>query len=560
MQNYDAIIIGAGHNGLVTAAYLAKSGKKVLVLERRPMIGGIAATEEIFPGFKYSTCAHLAGTFSHDIIVELELKKHGLEILPLDPPLFAPVLEGKSFLFSRHHSEIAEAIGRHSRADATRFESFSALVKKLTSFLRSLNNLPLPGGTNSGGLNLPELVKLGWKFHKLGEREMYDFMRILPMSIFDLLNEWFETDVLKASLAAGGILGSFVGPRAQGSSFVFLYHQLGESNGAFRTSGFVRGGIGNLPLAIARAAQHFGVKIQTSAEVARILAKNGTATSVVLENGEEISGTAIISSADIKRTFLQLIEPTYLDPEFLLQIKNIRSRGTVAKINFALDTVPKFKDAADPVSAATLGGLIHIGPTVDYLERAADDAKYGRFSRQPFLEITIPSVADPSLAPSGKHVMSVWMQYAPYHLRDSNWNAERDALGDTVVNVIEDYAPGFKNSILHRQVLTPLDLQQTFGLTEGCIYHAEMSLDQIFFMRPVPGWARYSTPIENLYLCGSGTHPGGGITGLPGYYGAKRILQTWPRRKSSSPVNSPPSVVDARTKHLRALPRAAKKP
>jgi phytoene dehydrogenase-like protein len=529
VQNYDAIIIGAGHNGLVTAAYLAKSGKQVLVLERRPMIGGIAATEEIFPDFKYSTCAHLAGAFSNDIISELELKKHGLEILPLDPLLFAPVLEGKSFLFPRHHSEIAEAIGRHSRADATKFESFSGLVKNLTAFLRSLNNLPLPGGTNSGGLNLPELMKLAWKFHKLGEREMYEFLRILPMSIADLTNEWFETGVLKASLAAGGILGSFVGPNAQGSSFAFLYHQLGESNGAFRTSGFVRGGIGNLPQAIARAAQRCGAKIQTSAEVARIYTKNGTATSVVLESGEEISGTAIVSSADIKRTFLQLIEPTYLDPEFLLQVKNIRSRGTVAKINFALDTLPKFKGALEPVSSAALGGIIHIGPTLDYLEHAADDAKYGRFSRQPFLEITIPSAADPSVAPSGKHVMSVWMQYAPYHLRGSDWNAERDALGDTVANLMEDYAPGFKNSILHRQVLTPLDLQQTFGLTEGCIYHAEMSLDQIFFMRPVPGWARYDTPIENLYLCGSGTHPGGGITGLPGYYAAKRILKAKPR-------------------------------
>jgi phytoene dehydrogenase-like protein len=530
VQSYDAIIIGAGHNGLVTAAYLGKAGKKVLVLERRPILGGIAATEEIFPGFKYSTCAHLAGTFSNDIIAELELQKHGLEILPLDPLFFAPLLEGKSFLFPRHHSEIAEAIGRHSRADATKFEPFSVLVKKLTLFLRSLNNLPLPGGTNSRRLNLPELAKLGWKFHRLGEREMYEFLRILPMSIADWLNEWFETDVLKASLAASGILGSFVGPRAQGTSFVFLYHQLGESNGAFRTSGFVRGGIGNLPLAISQAAERFGAKIQTGVEVAQISTKNGTAAGVVLENGEEISGTAIISSADVKKTFLRLIEPTYLDPEFLLQVKNIRSRGTVAKINFSLDTLPKFKGASERVPSM-LGGVIHIGPTLDYLERASDDAKYGRFSRQPFLEITIPSVADSSLAPSGKHVMSVWMQYAPYRLRDRSWDTERDALGDTVVNVIEDYAPGFKASILHRQVLTPLDLEQTFGLTEGCIYHAEMSLDQMFFMRPIPGWARYGTPIENLYLCGSGTHPGGGITGLPGYYAAKRILQAWPKTK-----------------------------
>lgn len=534
MQSYDAIVIGAGHNGLVTAAYLGKAGKKVLVLERRPVLGGIAATEEIFPGFKYSTCAHLAGTFSNEIIAELELKKHGLEILPLEPLLLAPLLEGKPFIFPRQRSEIAESIGRHSRVDATKFEPFSELVKKLSAFLQSLNKLPLPGGANAASVNLPELAKVGWKFHRLGEREMYEFLRILPMSIADWLNEWFETDVLKASLAASGILGSFVGPRAQGTAFVFLHHQLGESNGAFRTSGFVRGGIGNLPLSISQAAERFGAKIRTGAGIGQILVKNGTAVGVALENGEEISATTIISCADTKRTFLRLIEPTYLDPEFLLQVKNIRSRGTVAKVNLALDTLPQFKSAPAGPSSATLGGVIQIGPTVDYLEHAADDAKYGRFSRQPFLEITIPSVADPSLAPAGKHVMSVWMQYAPYDLRDGSWDTRRDTLGDVVVNTIEDYAPGFKNSILHRQVLTPLDLEQNFGLTEGCIYHAEMSLAQIFFMRPVPGWARYSTPIENLYLCGSATHPGGGITGLPGYYAAKRILQTKSRTVSQN--------------------------
>jgi phytoene dehydrogenase-like protein len=532
LQSYDAIVIGAGHNGLVTAAYLAKSGKKVLVQERRPLIGGTAVTEEIFPGFNYSTCAHLAGAFSNDIIAELELKKHGLEILPLDPLLFAPTLAGNPLLVPRERAKIAEEIGRFSRADAGKFDSFCSLAKKLSFFLAALNGLPLADGTKSGSLNLLELVKLGWKFHRLGERDMYEFLRILPMSIADLLNEWFESDLLKAALACSGILGSFVGPRQQGTAFNFLHHQLGASNGVLRTAGFVRGGIGNLPTAIAQAAQQFGAKIQTGVEVTRILTRSGTATGVVLQNGEEISGTAIISNADIKRTFLQLIEPTYLDPEFLLQVKNIRSRGTVAKINFALDTLPKFKGRSEHVSSATLGGVIHIGPTLDYLERAADDAKYGHFSRQPFLEITIPSVADSSLAPSGKHVMSVWMQYAPYHLRGGDWNAERDALGDTVVNVIENYATGFKNSILHRQVLTPLDLEQTFGLTEGCIYHAEMSLDQIFFMRPIPGWARYSTPIENLYVCGSGTHPGGGITGLPGYYAAKRILQVKPQTVS----------------------------
>jgi phytoene dehydrogenase-like protein len=531
VQSYDAIIIGAGHNGLVTAAYLARAAKKVLVLERRHLVGGIAATEEVFPGFKFSTCAHVADLFSREIIAELDLKKHGLEILPLDPMLFAPSGNEKSLVIPRDPVKAAAEIERHSKPDAHKYQAFCTLAKHLSTFLRTLYGVPLPDQAVHGSFNPAELVKLGWKFHRLGEKKMYEFLRILPMSMADLLNEWFESDLLKAALGGGSILASFVGPRQQGTAFNFLHHQLGVSNGALRAADFVRGGIGGLPHAIARAAEQFGAKIQTGAEVARIVTRNGSAIGVVLQSGDEISGTAIISAVDIKKTFLQLMEPTYLDPEFLLKVKNIRSRGTVAKINFALDTLPEFKSAPDHRSPAALGGVIHIGPTIDYLEHAADDAKNGRFSQQPFLEITIPSVADPSLAPTGKHVMSVWMQSAPYRLRESNWNSQRNALGDAVVNVIEDYAPGFKNSILHRQVLTPLDLEQIYGLTGGHLYHAEIALDQIFFMRPVPGWARYHTPIENLYLCGSGTHPGGGLTGLPGYYAAKEILKSRLRGK-----------------------------
>jgi phytoene dehydrogenase-like protein len=526
VTNYDVIIVGAGHNGLVTAAYLAKAGKKVLVLERRPTVGGIAATEEIFSGFKYSTCAHLAGSFAREINADLELKKHGLELLTLDPLLFAPNLEGSSLLIPRDPAKATAEIERHSKADANKYASFCALAKNLSTFLRILYRMPLPDKANPGSFNPAELVKIGWKFHRLGEKEMYEFLRILPMSVADLMNEWFENDLLKAALAGTGMLASFVGPRQQGTAFNMLHHQLGESSGALRTAGFIRGGIGNLSQALARAAQQLGAEIRTEAEVAKIVTKDGAATGVVLQNGDQIDAATVVSNADDKRTFFKLVEPTYLDPHFLLQVKNIRSRGTVAKINLALDTLPKFSNN----QAAPLGGIIHIGPTLDYLERAADDAKYGRFSKQPFLEITIPSIADPSLAPAGKHVMSAWMQSAPYKLRESNWHAQRDALGDAVVNVIEEYAPGFKDSILHRQVLTPLDLEETYGLTGGHLYHAEMALDQIFFMRPVPGWGRYHTPIENLFLCGSGTHPGGGITGLPGYYAAKEILKS--RRKA----------------------------
>lgn len=527
MAIYDAIIIGAGHNGFVTAAYLAKAGKNVLVLERRSTVGGIAATEEIFAGFKYSICAHLAGSFSKEIAADLDLKRHGFQLLPLNPLLFAPTVEENPLLIEREPAKAAAGIALHSKADSSRYPSFCALMKDLSTFLRTLYKVPLPDKASPASFNPAEILKIGWKFHRLGEKEMHEFLRTLPMSTADLLNEWFENDLLKAALAGSAMLASFVGPRQQGTAFNLLHHQLGESNGALRTAGFVRGGIGHLSQALARAAQHFGAEIRTDAEVVRVVTKHSAATGVVLRNGDELNATTVISNADVKRTFLKLVEPTYLDPQFLLQVRNIRSRGTVAMLNLALGKLPAFRNSNDPTA---LGGIIHIGPTLDYLERTADDAKYGRFSKQPFLEITIPSIADPSLAPAGKHVMSIWMQAAPFQLRDSNWNEQRDALGDAIVNVIEDYAPGFKNSILHRQVLTPLDLEEIYSLTGGHLYHSEMALDQIFFMRPVPGWSRYHTPIDNLFLCGSGTHPGGGITGLPGYYAAKTILTGRTRR------------------------------
>lgn len=529
MANYDAIIVGAGHNGLVAAAYLARAGKKVLILERRDSVGGIAVSEEVFPGFKFSTCAHLATSFAGEIAADLELTKHGVELLALDPLVFAPSREGGSLRISRDPAEASAELAHASKRDAQSYQPFCALLKRLASFLRTLYGVKLPDKSTAESFNPAELLRTGWKFHRLGEKDMYEFLRILPMSAADLLNEWFENDLLKGALAGSAMLASFVGPRQQGTAFNLLHHQLGESNGALRTGGFVRGGIGSLTQSLARAAQGFGAEIRTAAEVARIVARRGAVTGVVLHNGDEIGATVVVANTDVKRTFLKLMEPTYLDPHFLLQVGNIRSRGTVAKINLALDALPKFQNSND--QAAALGGIIHIGPTLDYLERAADDAKYGRFSQQPFLEIAIPSIADPTLAPAGKHVMSVWMQSAPYRLRESNWNAQRDTLGETVANVIEEYAPGFKNSILHRQVLTPLDLEETYGLTGGHLYHAEMALDQIFFMRPVPGWARYHTPMENLFLCGSGTHPGGGISGLPGYYAAREILKRRPRNR-----------------------------
>jgi phytoene dehydrogenase-like protein len=526
VQRFDAAIIGAGHNGLVTAAYLAKAGKKVLVLERRAIVGGIVATEELFSGFKYSTAAHLAGQFSEKIIVDLELKRHGLEILPFENTVFAPGQSGNSLVIPRDPAKAAESIARLSTADAARFSDFCGLFRKLASFLPTLHSLYIPDHSSTEAPGALDLAKIGWKFHRLGKKEMREFLRILPMSIADLLNEWFENELLRATIAGGGLLGSFVGPRQQGTSYLFLQNQLGLSNGALRTGGFVRGGAGNLTQALARAAQQHGAEIRLSTEAAKIITRNGAATGVMLQDGDEILADVVVSNADVKRTFLKLVEPTYLDPVFLLQVKNIRSRGTAAKINFALDGLPKLACPAE-----SLAGLIHIGPTIDYLERAADDAKYGRYSQQPFLEIAIPSIADPTLAPAGKHVMSVWAQAAPYHLTSGNWADERESLGDTVASTIENYAPGFKNLILHRQVLTPLDLEHDFALTEGHLFHGELALDQILFMRPMPAWAHYRTPVENLYLCGSGTTPGGGITGLPGFYAARTILNSWAKRR-----------------------------
>jgi phytoene dehydrogenase-like protein len=526
---HDAIIIGGGHNGLVTAAYLGKAGLKVLVLERRAEVGGGLATEEAHPGFRYASCAHSCGLIHPQVRRDLELGKRGADLVPLNPVLFAPSTDGKGLALWNDRRRTREEIERFSKVDAEKFPAFISTLGKLSKLLRELSKMTPPDLEGVGGAELVDLLKFAFRFRRLGKKEMFRALRTLPASVADFLNEWFETDLLKGAIAGGGILGTFMGPRAQGTSLVLLYNQ--PAAGSIRPAAWPRGGMGNLARALGQAATGYGAEIRTNAEVAKILVKNEEAHGVVLKNGDELETRVVISGADIKTTMLRLLDPVRLDPDYLLKLRNFRARGGCAKVNLALAELPNFRAIPGTGPQPQHQGLIHIGPGLDALERAYDDAKYGAFSKKPFLEILIPSTLDPSLAPAGRHVMSVLMQYAPRRLRDRDWKDAGKELGQVVLDTINDYAPGFKGSVLHMQVLTPADLEETYGFVGGNYHHGELSLDQFFFMRPFAGWARYRTPVKNLYLCGAGTHPGGGITGLPGCNAAREILKDWKKRK-----------------------------
>ena len=527
MPVHDIVIVGAGHNGLTAAAYLAKAGKKVLVLERRDIVGGAAVTEEFAPGFKASSTTDLCGLLVPRVVRDLELGRHGLELQPLDPAVFLPQLDGSHLTIWRDRDKTLREIERHSRADAQVYPKFAQLIQTLAGCLRPALTRPAPRPNGSGATDLLELLRLGWGVRRLGSNDMYQLLRILPMSVADLMDEWFEGNLLKAALASRGIEGVNLSTRAAGSSAVFLYHHLGPSGWPLLSWGLPRGGMGGITTAMVQAARAAGAEIRTGAPVARILTKDGRASGVALANGNEIAASVVVSNADPRSTFLHLLEPTELETDFVQRVKRIRYRGVLAKVHLAIGELPNFSCLPGKEPAAHHRGLIQVGPTMDYLERAFDDSKYGRFSTKPFLRVTIPTLSDPSLAPAGRHVMSIVVQYAPYRLRDGSWVERREALGDAVVNTIAEYAPNLKNAILHRQVLTPLDFEETYGLPEGCLHHGDLALDQLFFMRPVPGWARYRTPVPNLYLCGSGTHPGGGVSGAPGYNASHQVLKDW---------------------------------
>ncbi|HEV8384619.1 MAG TPA: NAD(P)/FAD-dependent oxidoreductase [Candidatus Acidoferrales bacterium] len=520
--DYDVIVIGGGHNGLVNAAYLARAGKKVLVLERRHVLGGAAVTEEIFPGFKFSVCSYVVSLLRPEIIRELELPRHGLEILPLDGT-FTPMPSGDYLWRMNDHAKSQREIRRHSRLDAEAYEEFGKSMLEMCKFVKPILAMTPPDPTTLNPKDLMKLLFIGKRFQALPYQDKYNQVQLMTMSAADFLDGWFETDVLKATMSASGIIGTFLGVRSPGTAYVLLHHYMGEIDGAFRAWGLCRGGTGALSNAIGDAAREAGVEIRKEAPVAQIKVKRGVACGVVLANGDEISASVISSSVDPNLTFLKFIERGHLDDEFIEEVKRYKFRGSSGKVNLALDALPDFKCMPGP--GAHLRGAISISPSVDYMERAYDDAKYGHHSRRPYVDIVIPSLTDPSVAPPGKHVMSCFVQYAPYKLAEGTWDDQRESFGDTVIDTISEYAPNLKNIILNRQVLTPLDLEREFGLTEGNIFQGELSLEQLFFLRPVPGWARYNTPIKNLYMCGSATHPGGGIMGAPGRLAALKILE-----------------------------------
>jgi len=527
-SRYDAIVIGGGHNGLVNAAYLARAGKKVIVLERRHVLGGAAVTEEIFPGFKFSVCSYVVSLLRPEIIRELDLPRHGMEILPLDGT-FSPMPDGNYLWRVNDHAKTRREIARHSRLDAEAYEEFGKAMLQMCRFVKPILSMTPPDPTSLNPRELKKFLALARRFQALSSEDKYTLVQLMTMSAADYLDQWFETDVLKATMSASGIIGTFLGVRSPGTAYVLLHHYMGEIDGAFRSWGFSRGGTGAISAAIAAAAREAGAEIRTEAPIARILVKHGRATGVVLRNGEELHGEIISSSVDPHQTFRKMLAPDELPGEFLDQLRQYKFRGSSGKVNLALDALPDFKCL--PGAGAHLRGAISISPSVEYMERAYDDAKYGSISRRPYIDVVIPSLTDPSVAPPGKQVLSCFVQYAPYKLKEGSWEEKREVLADTVINTLAEYAPNIKNIIVGRQVLTPLDLEQEFGLTEGNIFQGELSLEQLFFLRPVPGWAQYRTPIKNLYLCGSATHPGGGIMGAPGRLAAMQILSDWKKGK-----------------------------
>ncbi len=522
-KKYDAIIIGGGHNGLICAAYLAKAGRKVLVLEKRHVLGGAAVSEELYPGFTFSVASYVVSLFRPHIIRELNLAQHGYEIIPMDCS-FLPLPNGDSLARWADPNRSRMEISRFSKKDAETYPEFSRIMTLMGKFAKEIIDHPAPDIASMKLKDLQGLLRMSRVFKDLGPDLFHLNLKLLTLSATDFLDLWFESETLKAPMSVSGIIGTFQGVRSPGTAYVLLHHYMGELDGAFRSWGFSKGGTGGVSMACARAAESFGAEIRTSASVASVKIKNNRACGVVLENGDELDAKLVVSNLDPRRTYLNLVGEDHLDGDIVKEIKRYKLRGSSGKVNLALDRVPEF--TCCPGDGDHIRGDIAIAPGIDYLEKAFDEAKYGAFSRRPYINAVIPSLSDPSIAPPGKHVMSCFVQYAPYHISEGaeNWPEQRAAFGEAVIDTLEEYVPNIRDIILHKQVLTPWDLEQQMGLSEGNIFHGELSLEQLLFQRPLAGYSKYETALPNLWMCGSGTHPGGGIMGAGGELAAKTIL------------------------------------
>jgi phytoene dehydrogenase-like protein len=526
-RTYDAIVIGGGHNGLTNAAYLAKGGLRTLVLERRHLVGGAAITEELRPGFWFTSFSYALSLLRPDIIHELELVKHGFMPI-LMPSTFCPKEDGDYMLFGQDHGENHKEIARHSPHDADAYDAFNHDVNKVLQAIKPLLDAAPPDIFSEDPEELVALAALGSRFRKLDKKVLHDAVRLLTGSAADFLDDYFESDLLKGYMASTSIIGTKVGPYSQGSGLVLLYHLLGEHDGEFGAWAFHKQGNGGFTKVLARAAEAFGVEIKLESAVDHVITDNGRATGVALADGSEYHAPVVVSALDPRRTFMELVDPRELPTDLVDAIRRFRFQGTSAKVNFALDGIPRYPALGDRTDQYR--GFTNIGPSMEYLERAFDDAKYGWYSKRPYLDCAIQSTVDPDMAPPGKAVMSCFVQYAPYKLRESDWDTERNGLGDTVQATLESFFPGFGDLVLQREVQTPLDIERTVGLSEGNIFAGEFLAPQMYFFRPAPGWSQYRTPIDGYYQCGSGTHPGGCVMGAPGKLAAGQVLKDRAKR------------------------------
>jgi phytoene dehydrogenase-like protein len=521
-KSYDVIVVGGGHNGLVNGAYLAKAGLKVLIVERRHVVGGAAITEELRPGFHFTSFSYALSLLRPDIVADLDLVKHGFMPI-LMPSSFAPMENGDYLLLGQDRDENIKEIVRHSPHDADAMDRYEYDVERVCQVVKPLLDKVPPNIFGKSPEDLMDTAELVKHLGAVDQKVIHDLVRLLTGSCADFLDDYFESDILKGYIASSGIIGTKVGPMSQGSGLVLLYHSLGEHDGHFGAWSFHKGGNGGFTQVLARSAQAYGAEIMLNAPVASVITKAGAAVGVALEDGTELTAKTVVSALDPRRTFTELVEPRELPSDLVENINRMRFQGTSAKVNFALDGAPRYPALGDRTDQYL--GFVNIGPSMEYLERAFDDAKYGWYSKRPYIDCAIQSFVDPDMAPPGKHVMSCFVQYAPYHLKGGDWDTERENFADTVQATFESFFPGFSDLVLQREIQTPLDIERTVGLTEGNIFAGEFFAPQMYFFRPAPGWSQYRTPIDGYYQCGSGTHPGGCVIGAPGKLASQQILR-----------------------------------